>query len=692
MTGPLHSSRLWSRLSSRLLPRLAATLTSCLPAVALVLQTPAALAVKDIPIDHGMYREAHEALGIDDSFGRWDETVRLVYDPDNAPSRYTNNNTQFLALLEDAIDQWEKVSGIHFIVTGVDASAPNDRDFSSSQQDGLVRIFWGSAGGAAGLAGPSYGTYDTNRGYFPFDDGSVELNNGADVINSDFELVGVLVHELGHLLGLGHSDNPHSVMYANPYNHLNYPREDDIRAMQTLYGNPATAIDPATPQAAWVYTKPPAASSAVTQFLFKPNSFENKSAYLSVGSETITSVTAATADNQFVRLNPGGLGNASSGTAINISATVIVVDPFGYVSDRLDWTLECAVGSNCGGGFIGLIQTHIAKTMPGNWKIYVVDESTGASNATLLLEMTLLVTTTGSYNHAPVATLAASAGGTNTRANFTLTATDPEGDDIEVVWRPPGTNDWNGDFTIDPDIRNTFVSGASAARTFDFTQTGTHTFFVEVRDDQPRYDGSAVNSSLAGTGFQTLLKVTITVPVTATSLQVVSTQASASSGSGSTSAAVLTAVAKTPATQQFILTSDKTPTTASFTFGASKDQGVTTSTSFTTGNAVVIAGGVNPQATDVGKAANIFIVVRTTIAGVDTWTNRTSTGVFVPWNGNISSLVQATSVSSLKTSEAFEIHAGTLVAAQHRVYIGYRLSTGTVLHYTGQAMSLTVTN
>lgn len=688
MTDPLY----FSRFVSRLVPRLASPcLASCLLVVSLVLQAPAVLAVKNIPIDQGMYREVHEALGIDDAFGRWDETVRLVYDPDGAPSRYTNN-TQFLALVEDAIEQWERVSGIHFIITGVDASVPNDRGLNDNQQDGLVRIFWGLANGAAGLAGPSYGTYDTNKGYFPFDDGSVELNNSADVIDSDFELVGVLAHELGHLLGLGHSDNPHSIMYANPYNHLTYPREDDIRAMQTLYGAPATAIDPATPLAAWVYTKPPVASSSVTQFLFKPNSFENKSAYLSLGSETITSVTAAAVDNKFVRLNPGGIGSASSRTAININATVIVVDPFGYVIDRLGWELKCAIGFNCGGGFIGLVQTHVVKTMPGNWKIYVVDESTGASNARLLLEMTLPVTTTGSYNHAPTAMLTASAGRTNSRAIFNLSATDPEGNNIEVVWRPPGKNDWNGDFTIDTDIRNTFASGFSASRIFDFTQTGTHTFFVEVRDDQPRYNGSAANSSEAGSGFQTLLKVTITLPVTASSLQVVSTQAASNSGSGGTSSAVLTAVAKTPVTQQFILTSDKTPTTASFVFGASKDQGVTTSTTFTTGNSVVIAGVVNPQAADVGKAANIFIAVRTTIAGVDTWTNRTSTGVFVAWNGNIASLVPAASVSSLKTSEAFEIYSGTMVAAQHRVYIGYRLSSSTVLHYTGQAMSLAVTN
>ena len=47
----------------------------------------------------------------------------------------------------------------------------------------------------------------------------------------------VAVHEIGHLLGLGHSDSKFSIMY--PYQHsdlIKIPQELDIRAIQTLYG------------------------------------------------------------------------------------------------------------------------------------------------------------------------------------------------------------------------------------------------------------------------------------------------------------------------------------------------------------------------------------------------------------------------------------------------------------------------
>ena len=35
-----------------------------------------------------------------------------------------------------------------------------------------------------------------------------------------------MIHEVGHVIGLGHSDDPVSLMYANPYNSLNHLRID----------------------------------------------------------------------------------------------------------------------------------------------------------------------------------------------------------------------------------------------------------------------------------------------------------------------------------------------------------------------------------------------------------------------------------------------------------------------------------
>ncbi|HEY0963591.1 MAG TPA: hypothetical protein VGE69_14665 [Pseudomonadales bacterium] len=159
---------------------------------------------------------------------------------------------------------------------------------------------------------------------------------------------------------------------------------------------------------------------------------------------------------------------------------------------------------------------------------------------------------------------------------------------------------------------------------------------------------------------------------------------------------VLSAVAKSPST---LLRSRDSATGIDvgipdglFLYGASKDRGATTSTTFRTGENVIIATSVLPQTADIGRAADIFIVVRTTTAVSDTWTYRDTSGLFVPWTTVIADLRPAARVSSLKEIEAFEVFAGTLIPAQHRIYVGYRLSGDTELLYTGQALNLNVTN
>tara|TARA_R110000824_G_scaffold282601_20_gene470931 strand:- start:2132 stop:2572 length:441 start_codon:yes stop_codon:yes gene_type:complete len=55
--------------------------------------------------------------------------------------------------------------------------------------------------------------------------------------SDDTILQGVAVHEIGHLLGLGHSQYLSSVMYPYHVSDLIIaPQEYDIRAIQTLYG------------------------------------------------------------------------------------------------------------------------------------------------------------------------------------------------------------------------------------------------------------------------------------------------------------------------------------------------------------------------------------------------------------------------------------------------------------------------
>ncbi len=138
-------------------------------------------------------RAIDPALGISVQLGRWNGPINLVYDPDGAPALFSEAD-EVLALLTQASAEWELVSGIRFNIVGSDPDVPDDDGFGPNNLDGLVRVFWGSAGGAAGRAGPEADFYDSDVGYFPYIDGAVELNQNPEVLESSAVLLGVLVH------------------------------------------------------------------------------------------------------------------------------------------------------------------------------------------------------------------------------------------------------------------------------------------------------------------------------------------------------------------------------------------------------------------------------------------------------------------------------------------------------------------
>jgi hypothetical protein len=66
-------------------------------------------------------------------------------------------------------------------------------------------------------------------------------------IGAGVDLYSVALHEAGHALGLGHSDQPGAVMY--PYYHQAYGlTSDDIAGIRDLYGAKETAPPPSSPE------------------------------------------------------------------------------------------------------------------------------------------------------------------------------------------------------------------------------------------------------------------------------------------------------------------------------------------------------------------------------------------------------------------------------------------------------------
>jgi hypothetical protein len=74
----------------------------------------------------------------------------------------------------------------------------------------------------------------------------MHLNEDQDWhIGTDIDLYTVALHEAGHALGLGHTDDPSTIMY--PYYRFGAGLSSgDIAGVQALYGSPDTATPPVT--------------------------------------------------------------------------------------------------------------------------------------------------------------------------------------------------------------------------------------------------------------------------------------------------------------------------------------------------------------------------------------------------------------------------------------------------------------
>jgi predicted Zn-dependent protease len=78
--------------------------------------------------------------------------------------------------------------------------------------------------------------YDDRQVFLHFDD----AEHWVDSISGDVDLETVAIHEIGHTLGLDHSDDPNAIMYPSydgPHRTLG---ADDIAGIQELYGVAST--------------------------------------------------------------------------------------------------------------------------------------------------------------------------------------------------------------------------------------------------------------------------------------------------------------------------------------------------------------------------------------------------------------------------------------------------------------------
>ncbi len=181
-----------------------------------------------------------------------------------------------LAIIQSAFDHWSAVADIEFVYVGVDDGTPFSAPYAPGQVLGDIRIggfeidgfsaavgFTAPPNGGTTLEGDVILNNKTDISFYVAPESEGQLYDlfppGGGLYRNEFE--GLVAHEIGHALGLAHSDVPDGLMCGfvdsgfdgslcayfdpdgdgrAPVNRI--PDADDVAGIQFLYG-PAPSAD-----------------------------------------------------------------------------------------------------------------------------------------------------------------------------------------------------------------------------------------------------------------------------------------------------------------------------------------------------------------------------------------------------------------------------------------------------------------
>lgn len=195
-------------------------------------------------------------------------STETEYRYDELPTE-TNESAAFAEY--QAISQWNTVDLTYHFVNGTEKlagsaewelirqafalwAAQSPLTFTETDNENEANIVIGWAAGDHGDGDPFDGPgdvlahasfpnpYDNRQVFLHFDDDE----RWVDSNNSNVDLLTVAAHEIGHTLGLAHSNDPDSLMFPSYDGPRRFLGDDDIAGIQELYGvasNPQPAPD-----------------------------------------------------------------------------------------------------------------------------------------------------------------------------------------------------------------------------------------------------------------------------------------------------------------------------------------------------------------------------------------------------------------------------------------------------------------
>lgn len=413
------------------------------------------------------------SLGISSNFGKWPNgIIPIAYNPAGAPQNF-QDNAKMIGYLNAAFRQWSNICDVTFDFRGItDSSVKNS-------EDNLVVVGWvANSDNYPMLTTPSWSNSNWYNnylatGYTVYTDGSLEINANSTALPDDLTLN--LTHELAHLLGLGHSDNPAAQLFANPY--IAYPqlRTDDITGAQSIYGKPDNL---AYPDLVFMpptsnYTSTVKSAGFVKMQQGNTNANSN---WVDLGSVSVFDASIANDVYVFGKI---GYNNLAVGSEV----TTVTVDPSGVeVARETDKIIHPDSSF-----FTTLPDRSKLQSLPGKWRQY------GVIDNKLLFTLDLNVDFPAiAWNKPPEAAVNVQNQGAG-KFKLTLSATDPENDPMSVTWYVPGQK-----ATTDT------ISGGAIEKSLSYSKTGIYDTYITITDNAAHYSGS-------GDGFRKLINKQLVV-------------------------------------------------------------------------------------------------------------------------------------------------------------------------------------